>query len=155
MRRDRRQRAKASPGQAPAPIPPGTPPAHIALHPRGFTLIELLVTLAIMALVAGIAFPLLGDAMARQALTGARTALTRALTRARATARARGSAVVAQPPATLPDGVTLAWPPGGVTFFADGTASGGVIAIAGHGGPLTREAHIAIDPETGRIRVLP
>ncbi|WP_080604512.1 MULTISPECIES: GspH/FimT family pseudopilin [Sphingomonadaceae] len=112
-------------------------------HPdAGFTLLEALVVLAILGLAAGIAFPAVGAALRYQEFLDGATRFETALRSARADAMRRGitvrfaissdqrdfaaGAVVDRLPARL-RGTPRA---GGVTFYPDGSASGGEVAVA-------------------------
>lgn len=124
----------------------------------GFTLIELLVILAILSLLAGIAFPAMDKAMRRQAFVAAATRFEGGLRGARAQAVRSGATVrfaiaadrrsygyrgaVVQ----LPDDV-LGQAPAGIDFFADGTSAGGSLAIVSDG--LRRSWRVR--PATGAI----
>jgi prepilin-type N-terminal cleavage/methylation domain-containing protein len=129
---------------------------------QGFTLIEMLVTLAIAALIAGVAYPAVERMFARQAFAADGMAIGLALAQARAhsirerrTVRVvlspdgRGVIADGEGPVTLSGAATVTWPQQGVTFFADGTSSGGSVAITGGG----RSGRVAIDPYTARIAV--
>jgi len=113
----------------------------------GFTLLEMLVVLAVTALIAGLAFPSLERMTARQRLEEATRTIELSMRQARAQAieRARPvrfavasdgrtavDGVVA--PRALPAAVRVTGANGGVTFFADGTSSGGDTRIASGAG---------------------
>jgi prepilin-type N-terminal cleavage/methylation domain-containing protein len=133
----------------------------IAVHEAGQTLIELLVALAIMALVVGIAAPVLTRLLARQTMVEAQGSLAIAVAEARADAVARGGEVrlalapagdrlmtsAGRPDRALPTGASLDWPRDGVMFFGDGTARGWDGAI--HAGNATRRFHL--DPARARL----
>jgi len=114
---------------------------------HGFTLLEMLVTLAIMALVAGIGFPVLSGAIAARALSDGAGDAVAALGAARARARAQDMAVTVAGPVPLPAGVAATWPAHGITFYGDGSADGGVVSLADARGRV----RIMVAPATGRI----
>jgi general secretion pathway protein H len=114
---------------------------------RGFTLTEMLVVLAILGLIAGIAFPAVERTMTQQRYRTALATIDSALHEARANAIAKGVETPFMPP-QLPDTMILTQTRGGVRFFADGSANGGSVAIAmGH-----RNARFTVDSATGLIR---
>lgn len=123
-----------------------------AAREAGFTLIEMMVALAILGLIAGIAAPVMTRLLARRAITEASATLALGLAEARAEAVAGGSPVqldlvpAAAPDGAarlvasagrhdhaLPGGVGLDWPQGGLTIYADGTATAwdGTLRTAG------------------------
>ncbi len=125
----------------------------------GFTLIEMLVVLAVAALIAGIGFPRLQAILSAQEWRTSVAAVTALLRDGRARALRSGVvAVVAVAPdgrhvrlgdardITLPDSITAATDRP-VVFFADGSASGGVITIAGSG----RTAQLRVASATGLV----
>lgn len=118
---------------------------------RGFTLLEMLVVMAVTALIAALGWPAVERGIgAAQFRSQARSALS-LLVEARARAVAQGRAVRFAPAdsAELPD-VRWTLPRGGLTFHADGSASGGeVLMQAGE-----RRARFAVEPTTGTIRPL-
>lgn len=111
----------------------------------GFTLIEMLVVVAILSLLAGIAFPSLDTAMRRQGFEAAATRFAGALHAARAAAIGGGSAVrflvsvdggsfgAGTATERLPEGLLGTAPKGAILFYPDGTATAGSVAIAGDG----------------------
>lgn len=132
------------------------------LAEAGFTLLELLVTVGIMALVAGIAFPLLQHRLAAGAADRAAATVELALAQARGDALATGVAVTVvlapdrsrlafangRAPLVLPgDGPTIDWPRDGMTFHPDGSANGGTATLA----LGTRVRRLSVDPDTGRV----
>jgi prepilin-type N-terminal cleavage/methylation domain-containing protein len=131
----------------------------------GFTLFEMLVTVAIMALIAGLAFPALQHQLARRALLDARMAVAMSLALARADAIAhnaptrvalsqdRASLAFSdgRAPIALPWGALVEWPRDGVTFYGDGSASPATGAITV--GPVS--SHFAIEPGRGQIGFAP
>lgn len=112
-------------------------------EPHGFTLIEMLVAMAIMALIAAIGFPAIERMLARQTFETTARGLEVALRAGRAdavrrdlpvpvaiTPDRRGYRVGSRPPVALPEGAALTLPAGGITFFGDGSATGGEAALA-------------------------
>lgn len=113
----------------------------------GFTLFELLVAVAIMSLVAGIAFPALQRVNARRTLDNAQRALAIAVVTARAEALTRGHVVALGPDAGAPDrvlangkvvarlpsGASANWPAQRPVFYPDGSARGGMLSITADG----------------------
>jgi len=123
----------------------------------GATLLEMLVVVAIMTLVAGLTFPNVPRTLDRMSLSRTRAELVTKLRMARADAARRGRAVsldiaddgrsygwdqseVALPAALRVEGETRS-----ITFFADGSSSGGVLEVIGRRGALK----VAVDPITG------
>ncbi len=108
----------------------------------GFTLIEMLVVLAIAGLIGGLVFPRLQSASARAEANAAVSGVGAALRTARAAARLRGVPVdfvrtdagygVGSAGLGVPASVRLAGDPA-ITFYPDGTASGGSVAVTGRG----------------------
>lgn len=110
----------------------------------GFTLIEALVTLAVGALIAGIAFPSVERALGSWRFSQAETDVRIAIEQARATALRRGEAVTfaARPDGRsfavgagavtdLPDGIRFERAPVTLIFYADGSAQGGRVRLVG------------------------
>lgn len=128
-------------------------------HSGGFTLLEMLVILAILSLIAGIAFPSVDKAMRRQAFVEAATRVEGLLHAARARSIATGRAARFAVSADrhgfgfgdtvdhLPDTVLATLPDGAILFFADGTATGGRVTVAGQG----QERRWTIRAATGSI----
>ncbi|MGI4881476.1 MAG: pilus assembly FimT family protein [Janthinobacterium lividum] len=129
----------------------------------GFTLIEMLVVLAIMGLIAGLGFPRLERAIATQDLRRTGSEVAAALRAARARALRTGSPAVfvagpgsrfwvgGEPAQTAPVPVTVeAWPRGRITFFGDGSSSGGTATVAGP----ARRLDLVVEPATGLFRVV-
>jgi general secretion pathway protein H len=110
-------------------------------EPAGFTLLEMLVILAILALVSGIAFPALDKAMRRQAFQADAVRVDTVLRRARAAAIARGTSVRVRAgegghalagegaAERLAGAARVTLPAAGLAFYADGSASGGAVAL--------------------------
>jgi len=145
-----------------------------ASRQRGVTLLELLIVLAIMALVAGIALPLLGNGVsttelrssARQLAAGLRAARTEALAQRRETFLVLDVAgkrfKVDQDPREhkLPAGIELKLftaqndlvdaTTGAIRFFPDGGSNGGRITVAAG----TRKYEVDVDWLTGRVAIL-
>lgn len=113
----------------------------------GFTLFELLVAVAIMSLVAGIAFPALQRVNARRTLDNAQRALAVAIVTARAEALTRGRIVALAPDAGAPDtllangrivaklpaGASVNWSAERPVFYPDGSARGGMLSVSADG----------------------
>ena len=124
---------------------------------RGATLIEMLVVLGIIGLVTGLVFPAWLAPLRRVQLYEARTALVSNLRTARAGALRGGEAVSLAVAGDgrgygwgmrrvyLPGTVAIEGDPGAVTFYADGSSTGGTLKLSDHG----RSADISVDPVTG------
>ena len=120
----------------------------------GFTLIEMLVVLAIAGLIGGLVFPRLQAGMARAEAQASISGVGAALRAARATARLRGVPIdfvrtetgygVGNATIAVPDTVRLAGA-NSISFYPDGTASNGSIAVAGKGAA----ARFDVEPATG------
>jgi prepilin-type N-terminal cleavage/methylation domain-containing protein len=113
----------------------------------GFTLTEMLVVLAILGLMANIAFPAVERSITQQRYRTAVGAVEAALREARANSISKGIETPFSPP-LLPDGMALTSPRSKIRFFADGSANGGTIAIT----IGQRSARFTIDSGTGLIR---
>ncbi|HUK61560.1 MAG TPA: GspH/FimT family pseudopilin [Stellaceae bacterium] len=129
----------------------------------GFTLLELMIVLAIMALVAAIAFPRLAARAPASALGAASEEMRAALATARSAAIAEDRAVTVaggdgfyridgdQHALLSAAGVRVETPRGGIAFFPSGGSSGGRIVLRGGG----RSATLDIDTLTGRASFAP
>ncbi|WP_179505179.1 MULTISPECIES: prepilin-type N-terminal cleavage/methylation domain-containing protein [unclassified Sphingomonas] len=116
-----------------------------APHEAGFTLIEMLVTIGIMALGAGLAFPLLQHRLARQGLDTATHDVVLALAKARAQALASGAPVrLDRDQVAVPGGVTITWPRPDTMFYPDGSSSQGAITLSA--GATVRRLPIGVQP---------
>lgn len=129
---------------------------------NGFTLLEALVVLAITALVTGLAFPALQTMAAGWRFRAATTTLAARLSGARATAiagdravtfAAAGETVVVEGRnSRFESGMTMRTvPETGITFFADGSSTGGAVALSDR----TRSAAFIVDPALGLARRAP
>lgn len=129
------------------------------LEPRGFTLIEMLVVLAIAGLLAGLAFPVIERSQRRTQFEQASATLSLGVRAARADALRIGDRVVLRViedgrvlsvgstlSQRLPQDVRLIAEPQTIVFFADGSATGGVLTLVAPGKSL----RLSIDPATGR-----
>jgi prepilin-type N-terminal cleavage/methylation domain-containing protein len=123
---------------------------------NGFTLLEALVVLAVTALVTGLAFPALQSTAANWRFRSATTTLAARLSSARATAiagdravnfAAAGDAVVVEDRISrFEPGMTTHTVPGtGITFFPDGSSTGGAVALSDR----HRSAAFIVDPASG------
>ncbi|MBV2150037.1 prepilin-type N-terminal cleavage/methylation domain-containing protein [Sphingobium sp. AS12] len=130
---------------------------------QGFTLLEALVVLAILALLSSLMFPAVGSALRYQAFADGAMRFEASLRAARAQALRRGTSVrFAVSPdqrdfgfrdATdrLPEQVRGIAPGGAITFYPDGTATGGEVAVSDR----VRERRWRVRSTTGAIeRVL-
>jgi prepilin-type N-terminal cleavage/methylation domain-containing protein len=99
----------------------------------GFTLIELLVVLAIMSLVAVVAATTLSRKPGFVARSRVTAEFKASLLAGRDRARQTGAAVAVALPADLELDAATGLTPGAhaITFFADGSSSGGTVSIAG------------------------
>lgn len=128
---------------------------------RGATLIEVMVALAILALVGAMAYPNMDRGFAQMQFRRATEQLSADLRSARGLALTSGRAVAlalsgdgqGYDPGTgavrrAVDGVRFSGS-ARVVFFADGSTTGGIIAIAGTRG--SRRAEVMVDPATGAV----
>lgn len=131
-----------------------------AIGRAGFTLLELLVVVGLMALVAGLAFPAL-FALSDAARFASATRLTElSLRQAHADAVRTGRAVrfavddggralfvSHRPLSPLPAPALAEAPADGILFFADGSASGGVVRLRDG----ARERRFRVSEDSGAI----
>jgi general secretion pathway protein H len=125
----------------------------------GFTLIEALVVLAVLGLAAGISFPTVGAALRYQAFMDGATRFEASLRSARMQALRRGIIVrfevssdqrgfgIGEARDLLPDRLRAIPRAGGITFYPDGTATAGEVAV--EDGVRTRRWRVR--PTTGLI----
>jgi general secretion pathway protein H len=133
-----------------------------SLSERGFTLIEALVVIAITGLISGLMFPRLQGLVTGQEFRTARSQMILGVREARAQAirssgdvrfriadGGKGYRVGEGEAVLLPGAVRLSQSQGrdGVSFFGDGTSSGGRIVLAGR----DRREEFIIFPTTGLI----
>jgi len=129
----------------------------------GTTLIEMLVVIGVMGLIAGLVFPAWIGPLRRVALYEARASLVAHLRTVRADS-VRGGTVVSldladdgrgygweQSRAGLPAGVAVDGEPRSISFFPDGSSSGGALKLTDRNRTLT----IAVDPATGLVETSP
>jgi prepilin-type N-terminal cleavage/methylation domain-containing protein len=98
----------------------------------GFTLIEMLVVVAITALIAGIGFPAMERMTQRFAFAHATEQVRLAVREARSRAVKTGEPVrlnLSESMSAQSGAMLFTLPDGGMTFFGDGTATGGDILI--------------------------
>ena len=117
---------------------------------NGFTLLEMLVTLAIMAMVGALVFPGMENGIQALAFRRAVDLVEGNLKRAHAAAIAGRGAVSLMPGGVLrqmPAGISLASAPAAITFFPDGSSTGGVLTVRSG----THRAQLDIDPVTGNF----
>jgi len=129
----------------------------------GATLIEMLVVVGILGLVTGLVFPAWISPLRRVQLYEARSALIAHLRTARADSVRGGDSVTLelsddgraygweQSRAVLPAGVGIEGEPRAITFFADGSSSGGALRLKDAHRALT----IDIDPASGLTEAPP
>jgi general secretion pathway protein H len=129
----------------------------------GATLIEMLVVIGIMGLVTGLVFPTWSSPLRRVQLYEARSALIAHLRTARADSVRSGDSVTLelsddgraygweQSRTVLPAGVGIFGEPRVITFFADGSSSGGALHLKDARRALT----IDIDPASGLTEAPP
>lgn len=120
-------------------------------YQRGFTLVELLVVLVIVALVYGMAAPVLFSASDRRQVSRATASLYEGLRRARGEAIASGRAVSRDPGALLAGAkVTLTrhgMQNGPIIFFPDGSATAAQLNLSAG----TERRGVAVDWLTGHV----
>ncbi|WP_225206576.1 prepilin-type N-terminal cleavage/methylation domain-containing protein [Novosphingobium huizhouense] len=132
-------------------------------HEHGFTLIEALVVLAIVALVAGLAYPSIERARDAIALRHARGQVAAAVSAARAAAQRRGepsvlaatdrgAALVVNDDGRFPLGaegrITVAMRPAQILFYPDGTVLAGQVRLDAPQGPTL----YVIEGDNGIVR---
>ncbi len=126
------------------------------------TLLEALVVVAITAFVGAIEYPNLERAIGVLALREAASTLTADLRTVHADAMRTGQSVTFALTADgrtygwsegqarrVPDTVAVSMTPGAISFFADGSATGGTLKLSSKG----REVPISIDSATGTVSV--
>lgn len=129
----------------------------------GATLIEMLVVVGILGLVTALVFPAWTGPLRRVQLYEARAALVAHLRTARADSVRGGGPVTLeladdgqsygweQSRAVLPSGVGIDGQPRSITFFADGSSSGGALKVTGRG----RSLAVEVDPASGLVEAPP
>lgn len=143
---------------------PVAPDPALSRRTAGFTLIEALVVLAIAGLIAGIGFPGVMRAISGWQFRNSGVAVGAALQDARARALTTGRVVrfVADPAQrrygiageamhSIEQPTRIAASPDVITFFSDGSASGGRVTISDSGG---RQTILAVQSETGLIETV-
>jgi general secretion pathway protein H len=128
----------------------------------GFTLLEMLVVVGIMGLIAALVFPAWISPVRRAQIYEARAALAANLGLARA-ASVRGNQTVTleladdgsgyfweSTGAHLPAPVSIEGQPRSVTFYADGSSTGGALTLK----EKERAVTVTVDPATGLVRDL-
>jgi type II secretory pathway pseudopilin PulG len=119
----------------------------------GTTLIEALVVVSILALVGLIAFPRLQQGFQVLSERQAMSQVEARLRQSRAEALRRDEPVAFTAAAVSPPGVALAVDGGGpITFFGDGSSSGGVVRVFAGRRTL---AIMAVSPQGGAMTVRP
>jgi prepilin-type N-terminal cleavage/methylation domain-containing protein len=113
---------------------------------RGFTLIEMLVVLAILGLVASIAYPAVDRALAGRHFAQAAANIEAQLHAARAGAIATARPTVFSPH-DIADDVTLRYPRNPPIFYPDGSAHGEAVMVS----LGKRDLRFTIDADTGEI----
>lgn len=129
----------------------------------GATLIEMLVVVGILGLVTALIFPAWTSPLQRVRLYEARAALIANLRTARADSVRGGGQVTLdlaedgrgygweQSTAVLPAGVGIDGDPRSISFFADGSSSGGVLKVLDRG----RTLQVEVDPASGLVEAPP
>jgi general secretion pathway protein H len=129
----------------------------------GTTLIEMLVVVGIVGLVAVLVFPAWSSPLQRVQLYEARAALVSHLRTARADSVRQGVQVALEVTdgghgygweerqTALPAGVIIDGDPATITFFADGSSSGGELKVTGRG----RSLSVEVDPASGLTEATP
>ena len=130
---------------------------------RGMTLLETLVAVGVMALIATVAFPRVERAVGGVTLREETTALVANLRLARAQAIRRAEPVTfsvardghgygwsGSALREVPGGLSLAPANASVTFYPDGSATGGDFGVTGRAGRLP----IHVDPVTGAVSMV-
>ena len=129
----------------------------------GTTLIEMLVVIGILGLITGLVFPAWTSPLRRVQLYEARAALVANLRAARAASVRGGGPVTlgvtddgrgygwSGSRAFLPAPVAIAGEPRSITFFADGSSTGGALKLTERERTLTVE----IDPASGLVAPAP
>lgn len=116
----------------------------------GFTLVELVVVLAVVALVAVVVLPRLGWIVGAGDFAAAREHVVSELRIARGRAIEQRQSTLVEPERLGSAGVTLTVAPAdGIRFHADGSSSGGRVALASG----QRTATVTVDWLTGRVHV--
>ena len=121
-----------------------------ARHDSGFTLLETLVALAIMAMLSALTFPGMENMIQVLAFRRAVDLVESNLKRAHAAAiGGRGSVPLLAIgfASQMPAGISVVSTPTTITFFPDGSSTGGVLTVVGK----SRRAQLSIDPVTGNL----
>jgi general secretion pathway protein H len=116
----------------------------------GFTLLEMLVALAIMAMVGALVFPGMENGIRALAFRRAVDLVESNLKRTHAVAIAGRGPVPLMPSGIvrqMPAGISVAFTPAVITFFPDGSSTGGVLTVTSG----NRRTQLNIDPVTGNL----
>jgi prepilin-type N-terminal cleavage/methylation domain-containing protein len=124
----------------------------------GMTLIETLVAVAILAMIEALVFPSLEHAMTALSFRRAVARTEIVLRQARGEAIAKnlamevwvspdGSEIVTAAFRTHVDEGTVSMPPNGITFYGDGSSSGGSVVVVMKG----QRARLSVNPVSGAI----